>query len=897
MLARLAATVLILACIVSAALLSRPASLRGLVLSDDARIGATSVLAPDAPIQTGDRVILVNGHAVATRDDVDAALRRVGPSVELRIVSFAEERREDLTTASLQGDLPDTLLPTFYITSIDGRSAYGATIGDVARALAVRGTDAVTVAAVPIRQIFDGQIDVDRGVPTLPILLAIGLAILAVFLLWGGYAPIGFVLGFFAAGLGLWFVEASLVARLVGLVLMCGAGVLVVWYAIPLASAWAKGSSRARRYEGESSRPDFLAAMTSAEEALGTPLLLVVGSAQQAVELERAYERIEVREANSIMSSSLSMLALEGGVFPRLDVGEGVPAVWDDPLFDLDKSVGIASAVPIPAYGSSQDQWAFLIVRTKDAPSSPALVEPLLATAALWSENGVREAIAVQAAHGLLRLVREARNAHHVIPHQASRTRSESAGQPAANTPYVPEPPRGNANLDMVSEGIGVPRIVRRSDLEQLAPAASTRDIRSHAVGDADEAARQHARASAPLPPPRVSTLARQPAQHDSAAKHSAAMHSAAQHSDAQHSAAKNSASPPHPTSPPSAAYDGARSPAGLSATSARAPAGMSSAVQEAAATAMLRERIAALEFELQAARAWADYLDRRWEDEYPVDDPNAFNDDDWYDLEKLRRDERPSLLLGEPGGGKEFAARALHYHSERAHKLIGVMDCARIPVTAVDLELFGTGDAPGLVDALDGGALVLKSGSLLGKSFAPLVKRLLSHDIRLFFVERSTGEEEGIPRTLPPVLHETVGARFVQLQPLRERPEDIVRFARYFLHVEAMAYGQGEVRTIDEMAARLLESMDLPVNFTDLRALMRAAVLRSDDDVVDVRAILGVSSGDMPREMARLEADDERQKLVAALHQTEGNKSEAARILGLSRGALLRRLKRHGLM
>lgn len=823
MFARLAATLLILVCLASAAMLSRTASLRGLVLRDDARISEASTLAPGAPVRPGDRVILVDNQPVASRSDVDNVLRSARKSVELRVVSFAEERSDVITSASLQGELPDTLQPTFYITTIDGRPAYGATIGDVARALSERGVESVDVSAVPIRQIFDGEIDVVRAMPPPPILVTIGIAVLALFLLWGGYAPAGFVLGFFISGLSLWLVESYLAARLAGLVAMCVAGVLVVWYAIPFASEWMKGSTRARRYEGDASRPDILDAMTQAEEALGVPLLLVVGSAQQAVELERAYERMSVREANSIMSSSLSMLALEGGVFPRMDVGEGMPAVWDDPLFDLDKSVGIAAAVPIPAYGSSQDQWAFLIVRTKDMASSPEMVEPLLATAALWAENGVREAIAVQAAHGLLRLVREARNAHNVIPHQAARGDAPIDEPLAPKLTAVVSPDiRVNTNLDLVSEGIGVPRVVKRSELERVAP--TTYKSPSPEASTSDER----------LPPPR---------------RH------------------------------------------------VRAPASMDATVRDAAATSALRSRIEDLEYELQAARAWADYLDRRWEDEYPVDDPNAFGEDDWYDLEKLRADERPSLLLGEPGVGKEFAARALHYHSERAHKLIGVMDCSRIPITAVELELFGVSDAPGLVDVLDGGALVLKSGSLLGKALPPLVKRLLKYDIRLFFVERVSGLEEGIPRHLPPILHETVGPRFVHLHPLRERPEDIVRFARYFLHVEAMAYGHGEVRDIDEMAARLLESMDLPANFTDLRALIRAAVLRSDDDVMDVRALLGTAAGDIPRELARMESDDERQKLVAALHETEGNKSEAARILGLSRGALLRRLKRHGLM
>src|SRR5690606_23339518 len=112
------------------------------------------------------------------------------------------------------------------------------------------------------------------------------------------------------------------------------------------------------------------------------------------------------------------------------------------------------------------------------------------------------------------------------------------------------------------------------------------------------------------------------------------------------------------------------------------------------------------------------------------------------------------------------------------------------------------------------------------------------------------------------------VGRRFAHLRPLRERPEDIVRFANYFLHQEAMVYGES-VQAIDPAAERLLETMDLPSNFVELRTLIRSAMFRADDDVVDVRALLGGSVGDVPRELARLESDEERQRLVSVLQET----------------------------
>lgn len=822
MLARIAATLTLLVLITIAVLVSRVPSLQGIALTEDARIAEGSLIPQGAPIAIGDRIIRADGYEVHRAGDIDRVLLRSGASIELRVVSSGNEQRRTLSVANLRDEIDPVLTPEFYITSIDGVPMYGALLPDVARALSQRGVDEITVSAVPVGDVFDGSVDVARGVPPTPVLAGTLAAICGLILVVMLSAGVGSVVGLSGVAFALWSTEGIVWARILALVLVAIAGVLAAWLLIEPVSVLLTQRGRARSHEGKESRPDLLDALTHTEEEFGFPVYVAVGSAQLAIQIGRDYERLAVTDADAILTASLQMLLTEGGVFPRADVGDGVAESWDDPLHDLDISAGIACAVPIPRYGTSSDQWAFVIALVQDVPKSMALLEPMIALADQWAKNGVREAIAVHASHSLFRMIREARNTTSVIPHQPVRAAVPVVPSTAEEKAGLPMLERPQASLDRVSEGVGIPRRVTREELER----------------------RKQAQASSP------STSAAEPFR-------------------------RVSASVSEPSSPLQRV--------------ARPPAPTMSAAA--------KEELESLRAQNAALRAWAGHLERELQDAYPVDDPEAFGEADWYEIQHLKRDERPCLIIGESGVGKEFVARALHWHGQRAHKRIAVMDFGRLPESVAELELFGDAGDGALVDLLEGGALVLKSPSAMGRgAMDAMFRRLLARDIRLYIVERYVGLESGVPRQIGPSIRELVGDRFVHLRPLRERPEDIVRYARYFLEQEALAYGE-KVLGFEPAAERLLESMELPCNLTELRVVVRSAIFRMDDELVDARALIGESADALPRELARAEADEERLRLVAALQETEGNKSEAARVLGLSRGALLRRLKRHGLM
>lgn len=804
MIAKTAASLFLAVLLALAVFVSRSASLQGIELTTDARIAVGSLIPDGAPIAVGDRVIRAGGFEVRSSTDIDRIVQQSGDAVELRVVSMKDELRREIAAADLQGDVPEVLTPEFYITSIGGQPSFGALLPDVARALTTQGKGSVTVQAVPVKNVFDGTIGVQRGMPPSAVLIGVLIGMCAVLVLWSLSAGLGLVVGLAGAALSFWFVEGLIWARILSLLLMSVSGVVAAWLSIEPVSRMLAQRGRARSHEGANSRPDLLDALTIAEQEFGFPVHVIVGSAQLAIRIERDYERLAVRDADSITTSSLQMLYTEGGVFPRADVGDGVAEMWDDPIHDMDVSTGIACAVPIPRYGTSSDQWAFVVARTKDTPRAMALLEPMIELADMWAHNGVREAIAVYASHSLFRMIREARNTSSVIP--PSVVRDEGRTIRRESSAPVPAVERPQTTLDFVSEGVGVPRTVTREELErrrQQQPIAAAEE----SVGAALKVAR-------PLPSARVAA-----------------------------------------------------------------------------------DELERLKEELANVRAWSSHLERHVQDGFPVDDPDALGESDWYEVQHLRKDERPCLILGESGVGKEFISRAMHFHGQRAHRRIATIDCARLPASVAELELFGDAGDGALVDLLEGGSLVLKSPSVLGRgTMDAMFRRVLSRDIRLFICERYSGLESGMPKQIPPSIRAIVDDRYAHLKPLRERPEDIVRYARWFLRQDSMIYGE-KVEDIDPAAERLLETMDLPSNFVELRTLIRSAMFRVDDDVLDVRALLGASVGDVPRELARIESDDERQRLVAVLQETEGNKSEAARILGLSRGALLRRLKRHGLM
>ena len=286
-------------------------------------------------------------------------------------------------------------------------------------------------------------------------------------------------------------------------------------------------------------------------------------------------------------------------------------------------------------------------------------------------------------------------------------------------------------------------------------------------------------------------------------------------------------------------------------------------------------------------------------------------------------------LLCGESGVGKDLIARAIHFHSPRARHPFVKINCTAIPENLMESELFGyekgafTGAAqtkPGKFEQADTGTVFLDEIGDVPPSIQVKLLRVLqereferlgsnktrSIDVRVIAatnVDLQRAIEEGNFRE---DLYYRLNVFPMTIPSLRDRREDIPFLAEHFLARFAAQQGRAPLKLSAE-AQRKLVQYDWPGNVRELenaieRALVMAAgdTLREDDIRLDHAPRRGSASaglngdGFLPDGVT---LDQHEQQLIReALRRTGGNKSQAARLLGLSRNALRYRLAQMGL-
>jgi DNA-binding NtrC family response regulator len=282
--------------------------------------------------------------------------------------------------------------------------------------------------------------------------------------------------------------------------------------------------------------------------------------------------------------------------------------------------------------------------------------------------------------------------------------------------------------------------------------------------------------------------------------------------------------------------------------------------------------------------------------------------------IERAGPSDKAILIQGESGTGKELVARALHRHSRRADQPMVVINCAALPETLLESELFGhergsfTGAVStkqGLFEVADGGTLFIDEiGELPGSLQAKLLRVLEDGSLRrIGSVQERRVNVRLLAATNRNLAKEVESSRFredlyyrinvmsLELPPLCERKGDIPLLVSHFL---------GPGWEIEPGALEAMERYSWPGNVRQLiNALERAKIL-CDSETIRVR--------DLPREVtnplagARTESvaeqtDDlaliQRSKVVEVLRREGGNKSKAARALGIDRRKLYRLLEK----
>jgi DNA-binding NtrC family response regulator len=284
--------------------------------------------------------------------------------------------------------------------------------------------------------------------------------------------------------------------------------------------------------------------------------------------------------------------------------------------------------------------------------------------------------------------------------------------------------------------------------------------------------------------------------------------------------------------------------------------------------------------------------------------------------IQGLSRSDAAVIVRGESGTGKELVAKAIHKTSGRADGPFIALNCAAIPESLLESELFGyergafTGANKrkiGHFQLAHHGTLFLDEiGDLPTSLQAKLLRVLENHtitplggekeikiDIRLISATHrplETAIQEGGFRE---DLFYRLNVFPITLPPLRDRREDVPSLARHFLD----SWGR-EAKDLTKEALQKLIGYNWPGNIRELRnVLERATIICPDgeisaDDILLGDAVTGLPAGSDTMELAEVE----KRAILKALDVTAGNKSEAARLLGITRRALYGRLDRYGI-
>jgi DNA-binding NtrC family response regulator len=280
-------------------------------------------------------------------------------------------------------------------------------------------------------------------------------------------------------------------------------------------------------------------------------------------------------------------------------------------------------------------------------------------------------------------------------------------------------------------------------------------------------------------------------------------------------------------------------------------------------------------------------------------------------------------LITGESGTGKELVARALHAHSPRANRPFVAVNCAAIPETLLESDLFGykrgaftdaKADKAGLFVEANGGTIFLDEIGELPLTLQPKLLRALQEreirplggtkservDIRLITATNRHLEQRLKEGRFREDLFYRLNVIHIHLPPLRDRAEDVLPLAEHFLTRSAERAGK-PLRSFKETAKKLLLAHAWPGNVRELENVVERAVALAEGDIV--------TPEDLPPALRERKSQDrltsalmqgltleelERQYIQRVLEAEGGNKTRAAQRLGLDRKTLYRKLEEY---
>lgn len=319
----------------------------------------------------------------------------------------------------------------------------------------------------------------------------------------------------------------------------------------------------------------------------------------------------------------------------------------------------------------------------------------------------------------------------------------------------------------------------------------------------------------------------------------------------------------------------------------------------------------------------------------------------------QLAMSDATALITGESGTGKELIARAIYHHSKRNEKAFLAINCAAIPENLLESELFGhekgafTGASSqrvGKFEQCNGGTLFLDEIGDMTPATQTKILRVLQNgtfervggnspikvDVRIIAATNKPLEQAVADKQFREDLFYRLNVVRLHVPPLRERRADIPLLVEYFLQKFAQK-NKHPVKAVTDEALRALEAYDWPGNVRELENVMHRALVVCKGDAIlsgdlpaevskqpraEVReasstaagpagATIGSDTGsiaqalfDMARRDPKLKVIPflEREMVIHALKETNGNQVQAAKILGITRATLRKRIEKFGI-
>lgn len=300
--------------------------------------------------------------------------------------------------------------------------------------------------------------------------------------------------------------------------------------------------------------------------------------------------------------------------------------------------------------------------------------------------------------------------------------------------------------------------------------------------------------------------------------------------------------------------------------------------------------------------------------------------------LESIAQTKAPVLLIGESGTGKELLSKYIHQLSPRKYGPFVAINCAALPETLLESELFGYEKGAfsganfrkkGKIELADGGTLLLDEITEMSANLQAKLLRVLQEgevdrlggyhpikvDIRVISTTNRDIEKEVKEGKFRLDLYYRINVITVKLPPLRERKEDIFLLAQFFLEKFSRIYGK-KIKGFSNEVLEFFKNYEFPGNVRELKNMIERAVLTCEDDKITLKNLLDpfspletqkykpqfginfdISNGE---ERVKPLEELEKEAILKALKIARGNKSRAAELLGITVRTLRNKLKQY---